>query len=99
MTARNLDGRAVARQIYEEVAAAVKERVARGASRPRLATVLGGDDPASAPYVRLKQRNAQSVGIDSDDHRLPPDTTTEQLVSLVGGPTAQGSTAAYPCQP
>jgi methylenetetrahydrofolate dehydrogenase (NADP+) / methenyltetrahydrofolate cyclohydrolase len=83
MTARVLDGRAVARQIYEEVGRAVNERIARGGSRPRLATVLVGDDPASATYVRLKQRNAQSVGIDSDDHRLPVDTTTDQLVSLV----------------
>ena len=91
MTARVLDGRAVAQQIYAEVAAAVKERTAGGASRPRLATVLVGDDPASATYVRLKQRNAQSVGIDSEDHRLPADTTTEQLVSLVRGLNADDS--------
>ena len=83
MSAVVLDGRAVARQVYEEVAAAVKERVARGGSRPRLATVLVGDDPASAQYVRLKQRNAQGVGIDSDDHRLPAETTTEELLALV----------------
>lgn len=83
MTARVLDGRAVARQIYEEVASAVSARVARGASRPRLATVLVGDDPASATYVRLKQGNAEKVGIESEDHTLPADTTTEELVSLV----------------
>jgi methylenetetrahydrofolate dehydrogenase (NADP+) / methenyltetrahydrofolate cyclohydrolase len=91
VTAQILDGRAVAQQIYDEVAAAVKERVAHGASRPRLATVLVGDDPASATYVRLKQRNAQRVGIDSDDHRLPADTTTEQLVLLVRGLNADDS--------
>ena len=78
-----LDGRVVARQIYAEVAAALKERVERGGSRPRLATVLVGDDEASATYVRLKQRNAQGVGIESDDHRLPADTTTDELVALV----------------
>ncbi len=83
MTARVLDGRAVAQQIYEEVATAVRARVARGASRPRLATVLVGDDPASATYVRLKQGNAEKVGIESEDHTLPADTTTEELVSLV----------------
>jgi methylenetetrahydrofolate dehydrogenase (NADP+) / methenyltetrahydrofolate cyclohydrolase len=91
LTARILDGRAVARQIYEEVAAAVEQRVARGESRPRLATVLVGDDPASATYVRLKQRNSESVGIHSDDHRLPADTTTEQLVLLVRGLNADDS--------
>ncbi len=83
MTARVLDGRALAKQIYEEVAQAVSERVARGDSRPRLATVLVGDDPASVQYVELKQRNARSVGIESEDHRLPADTTTDELLALV----------------
>jgi methylenetetrahydrofolate dehydrogenase (NADP+)/methenyltetrahydrofolate cyclohydrolase len=83
MTARILDGRAVAKQIYEEVANAVSERVARGGSRPRLATVLVGDDPASAKYVELKQGNARKVGIESEDHRLPATTTTEELLTLV----------------
>jgi methylenetetrahydrofolate dehydrogenase (NADP+)/methenyltetrahydrofolate cyclohydrolase len=83
MTARILDGKAVAKQIYEEVANAVSERVARGGSRPRLATVLVGDDPASAKYVELKQGNARKVGIESEDHRLPATTTTEELLTLV----------------
>ncbi|HEX2647774.1 MAG TPA: bifunctional 5,10-methylenetetrahydrofolate dehydrogenase/5,10-methenyltetrahydrofolate cyclohydrolase, partial [Candidatus Dormibacteraeota bacterium] len=48
-----------------------------------LATVLVGDDPASAQYVALKQRNAKSVGIASEDHRLPSQTTTEELLTLV----------------
>jgi methylenetetrahydrofolate dehydrogenase (NADP+) / methenyltetrahydrofolate cyclohydrolase len=83
VTARILDGRAVARDVFAEVAQAVEDRVASRRPRPKLATVLVGDDPASAKYVELKQRNARSVGIDSDDHRLPASTTTEQLVALV----------------
>jgi len=83
MTARVLDGKAVAKQVYEEVAKAVNDRVARGGSRPRLATVLVGDDPASATYVALKQRNARNVGIESEDHRLPSSTTTEELLAVV----------------
>lgn len=83
VTARILDGQAVAQQIYEEIAAGVAARVARGLSRPRLATVVVGDDPGSAQYVRMKQTNAKQVGIDSDDHRLPANTTTEQLLELV----------------
>lgn len=83
MTARVLDGRAVARQIYEEVAAGVAARVADGRSRPRLATVVVGNDPASAQYVRMKQNNAKRVGIDSEDHHLPAETTTSQLLELV----------------
>jgi methylenetetrahydrofolate dehydrogenase (NADP+)/methenyltetrahydrofolate cyclohydrolase len=83
LTARVLDGRAVAKQIYDEVTATVSERVSRGGSRPRLATVLVGEDPASAKYVELKQRNAHSVGIESEDHRLPPSTSTDELLALV----------------
>lgn len=83
MTARVLDGRAIARQIYEEVTKLVAERVARGGSRPKLATVLVGDDPASSQYVKLKQQNARQVGIESEDHRLSAQTTTEELLGLV----------------
>ena len=83
MTARVLDGKAVAKEVYADVAKAVSDRVARGGTRPQLATVLVGDDPASATYVALKQRNARSVGIESQDHRLPSSTTTEELLTLV----------------
>jgi methylenetetrahydrofolate dehydrogenase (NADP+) / methenyltetrahydrofolate cyclohydrolase len=83
MTARVLDGKAVAKDIYAEVARQVTARVAAGGSRPKLATVLVGDDPASAQYVNLKQRNAHSVGIESEDHRPPASTTTEELLALV----------------
>lgn len=83
MTAKALDGRAAAREIYEQIAADVAAHIARGGSRPKLATVVVGDDPASAQYVRIKQANAKRVGIDSDDHRLPASTTTDQLLELV----------------
>jgi methylenetetrahydrofolate dehydrogenase (NADP+)/methenyltetrahydrofolate cyclohydrolase len=83
LTARALDGRAVAREIYDEVKKLVAERVARGGSRPKLATVLVGDDPASSQYVKLKQQNARSVGIESEDHRLSALTSTEELLALV----------------
>ena len=83
VTAGVLDGKAVAKQIYEDVSRSVAARVARGASRPKLVTVLIGDDPASAQYVELKQKNARQVGIDSEDKRLPASATTEELVALV----------------
>jgi methylenetetrahydrofolate dehydrogenase (NADP+)/methenyltetrahydrofolate cyclohydrolase len=57
--------------------------VERGGSRPKLATVLVGDDPASSQYVKLKQQNAAQVGIESKDHRLSAQTTTEELLALV----------------
>jgi methylenetetrahydrofolate dehydrogenase (NADP+)/methenyltetrahydrofolate cyclohydrolase len=83
VTARVLDGKAVARQIFDEIAQAVTARVSAGGSRPKLATVLLGDDPASVQYVELKQKNARQVGIESEDHRLPANTTTADLLNLV----------------
>ena len=94
MIARVLDGKAVAKQIFEEVSKAVAARVFAGGSRPKLATVLVGDDPASAQYVELKQRNARQVGIESEDHRLPARTTTEELLDLIGHLTADESVSA-----
>ena len=73
----------MAKQIFAEVAQAVAARVALGGSQPKLATVLVGEDPASAQYVELKQRNARQVGIGSEDHRLPARTTTDELFALV----------------
>jgi methylenetetrahydrofolate dehydrogenase (NADP+)/methenyltetrahydrofolate cyclohydrolase len=94
VTARVLDGKSIAKQIFEEVAEAVSQRVAAGGSRPKLATVLVGDDPASVQYIELKQKNARQVGIDSEDHRLPATTTTEELVGLVARLSADDSVSA-----
>ena len=84
MTARVLDGRAGAQQILDDIATKVGARVAAGKPRPKLATIIVGENPASALYVRSKQKNARQVGIDSEDHRLPTETSTEQLVGLIG---------------
>ena len=51
---------------------------------PGLAVVLVGDDPASAVYVRNKQRAATEVGMDAQDVRLPADTSQERLLEHVG---------------
>lgn len=83
MTARVLDGRAVSETIFAEVGARVRERLERGGPRPGLAVVLVGDDPASETYVRMKRRNSEQVGIDSPDHHLPRDASTEQVLELV----------------
>jgi methylenetetrahydrofolate dehydrogenase (NADP+) / methenyltetrahydrofolate cyclohydrolase len=83
VTAKVLDGKAVAQEIYAEIAARVQARVEEGKPRPKLATVVVGDDRASSQYVRMKQKNAKQVGIDSEDHRLPAETTTAQLLELI----------------
>jgi methylenetetrahydrofolate dehydrogenase (NADP+) / methenyltetrahydrofolate cyclohydrolase len=94
VTARILDGKSVAEQIYREIEALVRVRISAGGTQPRLATVLVGDDPASSTYVRMKQQNAERVGIASSDHRLPAAATTEEVVALVGGLNANEDVSA-----
>jgi methylenetetrahydrofolate dehydrogenase (NADP+)/methenyltetrahydrofolate cyclohydrolase len=77
-----LDGKAVATTIRSEVAEGVAELKDRGIS-VRLDVVLVGDDPASATYVRMKQRDCAEVGIESKEHRLPANTPQEELAALV----------------
>lgn len=79
MTARLLDGKALAASLRAEVAA----RVATLPYRPSLAVVLVGDDPASAVYVRNKDRAAQQAGLVARTLRLPADTATANLLDLV----------------
>jgi methylenetetrahydrofolate dehydrogenase (NADP+) / methenyltetrahydrofolate cyclohydrolase len=74
-----MDGKALAERARGEVA----EEVA-ALSRPvGLATVLVGDDPASAVYVRSKQKACREVGIEPFDHNLSADTSQEDLLALV----------------
>jgi methylenetetrahydrofolate dehydrogenase (NADP+)/methenyltetrahydrofolate cyclohydrolase len=94
VTARILDGKAVAESIYSDLEAKVRARLAAGGTTPRLATVLVGDDAASATYVRMKQKNAERVGIASSDHRLPASATTEEVVALVAGLNANEEVSA-----
>jgi methylenetetrahydrofolate dehydrogenase (NADP+)/methenyltetrahydrofolate cyclohydrolase len=83
MTAKVIDGRAVARRVREEVARGVVALVAERGSPPGLATVLVGDDEASAVYVAGKQRASAEVGIRAFDHRLAADTPASGLVALL----------------
>ncbi len=84
MTAQVIDGALMAQQIRAEVAAGVAEMRQRHGVVPGLAAVLVGDDPASAVYVRNKQRAATEAGMDAQDFRLPASTTQEELLALVG---------------
>lgn len=82
MTARILDGKAVASVVKAEASRRVAALAARG-REPGLATVLVGDDPASHIYVRSKRKDAAEVGIRSFHHELPSDATQEQVARLV----------------
>jgi methylenetetrahydrofolate dehydrogenase (NADP+) / methenyltetrahydrofolate cyclohydrolase len=81
--ARVLDGAAIAEKIKQEVAREVQGLQRERGVIPCLAAVRVGDDPASAVYVRNKIRACEEVGIRSEHHALPTDTTSAQLLSLV----------------
>jgi methylenetetrahydrofolate dehydrogenase (NADP+) / methenyltetrahydrofolate cyclohydrolase len=79
VTATIIDGKAIAARVRAGVARDVAALVAGGAQPPGLATVLVGEDPASAVYVGGKQRACAEVGMTPYDERLPADATFEQV--------------------
>ncbi|MEN4099568.1 MAG: tetrahydrofolate dehydrogenase/cyclohydrolase catalytic domain-containing protein, partial [Anaerolineaceae bacterium] len=90
MTAQILDGKAIAEQVRSEVAAQIITRMEAGKSRPGLATVLVGDDPASHSYVTAKQKACQEAGISSFGFHLPPTISQAELEGLVRELNADG---------
>jgi methylenetetrahydrofolate dehydrogenase (NADP+) / methenyltetrahydrofolate cyclohydrolase len=89
-----LDGKAVAATIRAEVAEGVAELRERGIP-VRLDVVLVGDDPASATYVRMKQRDCAEVGIESRAHRLPATTPQGELATLVEELNAEAAVSGF----
>jgi methylenetetrahydrofolate dehydrogenase (NADP+)/methenyltetrahydrofolate cyclohydrolase len=81
--ARLLNGKEIAAQVREEVAAKVAARVEAGLPAPGLATVLVGEDAASQVYVRSKHRACEEAGIQSFAHELPADSPQKDLLELV----------------
>jgi methylenetetrahydrofolate dehydrogenase (NADP+)/methenyltetrahydrofolate cyclohydrolase len=96
-----LDGKALAQQLERELAVRVEQVKARQGGRPPvLATVLVGDDPASATYVRMKGNACKRVGMESLRIVLPATTTTEELLAeidrLNADPNVQGILLQHP---
>src|SRR5688500_4537728 len=83
MAARLIDGKAVAARVREQVGRDVEEFVSETGHRPGLATVLVGEDPASAIYVGGKQKASREVGIVPFDERLGADTSRDELVGVI----------------
>jgi methylenetetrahydrofolate dehydrogenase (NADP+) / methenyltetrahydrofolate cyclohydrolase len=83
MTAQLIDGTAIAQKVRGQVAAEVARRAAAGKSRPGLATVLVGENPASQAYVRSKHKACDEVGIASFGHVLPKTATQAEVEALV----------------
>jgi methylenetetrahydrofolate dehydrogenase (NADP+) / methenyltetrahydrofolate cyclohydrolase len=79
MSARIIDGKAVAARIRTEVASAIEGMDLT----PGLATVLVGDDPASAVYVRMKREDSAEVGIESFHHEPGGDVPADELAGLI----------------
>lgn len=83
MSARLLDGTAVANQIRGELRPAVEAFTARAGRPPGLGIVLVGDDPASHVYVTSKLKNASETGLRADQELLPATATFAQLLAVV----------------
>ena len=83
MTATIIDGKAIAAGVREQVRADVEDFHKETGRRPGLATVLVGDDPASAVYVGGKQKACKEVGISGFDHRLPATASRGEVIELL----------------
>ncbi len=82
MTAIIMDGKLVASEVKKEVAGQV-QRLQDANVNPHLSTVLVGDDPASASYLKAKHKACGEVGIRSQNHHLPKETTQRELEALI----------------
>lgn len=83
MTAKLIDGKAVAAILKENVRQIILKKTAAGARPPGLAVILVGDDPASSVYVRNKRQACDDTGIYSKNHTLPSDIKEQELISLI----------------
>ncbi|HNS73597.1 MAG TPA: bifunctional methylenetetrahydrofolate dehydrogenase/methenyltetrahydrofolate cyclohydrolase FolD [bacterium] len=83
MSGMILDGKALARQMEQELAVRVEKIKEKTGQTPILATILVGDDPASATYVRMKGNACQRVGMESLRVILPQTATTAQLLAEI----------------
>jgi methylenetetrahydrofolate dehydrogenase (NADP+)/methenyltetrahydrofolate cyclohydrolase len=83
MSAQLLDGKALSTTLRETLRDEVADFIENNATVPTLAAVLVGEDPASKVYVRNKRRACDEVGMESIMHRLPVETTEDELLTLI----------------
>jgi methylenetetrahydrofolate dehydrogenase (NADP+)/methenyltetrahydrofolate cyclohydrolase len=83
MTAQIIDGKATAHLLEKELALEAQQLQQERNLVPGLAVVLVGDDPASRTYVKNKERACKRVGIYSEVHRLPGETSQEEVLALI----------------
>ena len=100
MTAAIIDGKAIAADLRSALAGEVSKFVEATQVQPHLAALLVGEDPASAVYVRNKQKACDKTGIRSTLHRLPAEITEDGLLALIrqlnNDPTVHGILVQLP---
>ena len=98
MAAQIIDGKAVAARVRAEVTQEVEQFVTEYGRAPGLATVLVGDDAASALYVNGKQKASAEVGIQGFDHRLRADAPEDEVIALIERLNADDEVSGILCQ-
>ena len=93
-----IDGRAVARKLDDATKSEVDALVAAGGPVPGLTVILVGNDGASEVYVRRKIKGCEKVGIRSSEHRLPAETTQDELLALIDRLNADPEVHGILCQ-
>src|SRR3954465_10831782 len=83
MAARVIDGKAVAARVRAQGADEAEALAPRSGGPPGLATILVGDDAASAVYIGGKQKASAEVGIRGFDHRLPAESSQDEVEALI----------------
>ncbi|MBU0743835.1 MAG: bifunctional methylenetetrahydrofolate dehydrogenase/methenyltetrahydrofolate cyclohydrolase FolD [Gammaproteobacteria bacterium] len=83
MTAKIIDGNAIAKTLQQEIALQIKERLSQGLRAPGLAVVIVGENPASKIYVSKKRKMCQELGMISQDHNLPENIAESDLLKLI----------------
>ncbi len=103
MTARLIDGKRYAERLRHKIAGEVAQLRASAGITPKLVTILVGEDPASAIYVRRKREQAKAVGMASESHRLDTDASQAELLELIDrlnrDPSVHGVLVQLPLPP
>lgn len=99
MPAQIIDGKAIAARVREDVAKDVEAFMREfGGARPGLATILVGDDPASAVYVANKQKACKEVGMRTFHFPLPPSASREEVVDVITSLNMRDDVSGILCQ-
>src|SRR5215207_6084373 len=98
MAAHIIDGKATAARVRAEVAEEVAAFAAEHGRPPGLATILVGDDPASAVYVGGKQKASAEVGIEGFSHTIPGDADEDDVADLIERLNADDAVSGILCQ-